>query len=193
MMNKLIIIRFIKMFCLLNLVLFNGSTALAGEYVPPPTGPYQSTVIINKNPFQSNNSEQVYRFPSEDLIQQKKIFNPVNSTIKQVEPFKQEVALPVPTRDKVTTKGIPPKVERTVQLSNKAANYYPANPWAPESQAYPGNYQGNYWNNPQYSLPPQYPPGYNNQNNFMNEAFNGMPTPWNSMPMQPFFSGRSSK
>jgi hypothetical protein len=175
------------------------SIATAGEYVPPPTGPYKSSVVISgKNLFQSESGTQVYKFPTEEMIQ---IQRTDPDTHKQVRAFKQrdearppfktatETGLPVPATP-VPSANLQNGPARLPQSANPGAGgYYANNPWAPGQQSYP--YWGqNMWANPAYAPQQQSPYGYSNQNNNMNSPFYGMPGPWSAMPMQPFFSGR---
>jgi len=191
MMNKRgdLMIKKLSRLLFKSFILFCFTAALAGEYVPPPTGPYQSTVIINKGHNPTDNSGRVYKFPSADLIQQDSVNN---SAVVDSEPsakFKQETALPSITEPEKRINVNTSKPDRDLLPGNTASTYYAPNPWAPGGQPYPDTYQS-YWGNPQYSYPQRHSSGYNNQNDFMNGVFTGMPAPWSSMPMQPFFSGR---
>lgn len=184
--------KFIKLLYMSSILLLFSQKILAGEYVRPPSGPYQSTVIIHKNLNQSGSSDQVYKFPSDILI--------------QVEQSDKSVFLPDRKKQNQTQQGagskhaiapvIPPIVENPVftQPERPTDGNFSRNPWDAESLPGPGSYQGNgyqeNWSNQQFSYPQQSPYGYYNQNNFMNYPFNGMPSPWTAMPMQPFFSGR---
>lgn len=180
-----------KLFYLFMFMLFNSSVTVAGEYVPPPPGPYQSTVIINKNEYQSDNSGQVYKFPSENLIQHETADNSTFVTDKQTNQLNRETTFPSsPVQEN------PPAVRvhepaKSVPPANQAADdYFATNPWSSDSQTYPDAYQRNRMNPPPVTLPQQNPYGYNNQNDFMIDPFNRMPSPWTPMPMQPPFSGR---
>jgi hypothetical protein len=185
------------------LVVFSAELA-AADYVPPPTGPYQSSVIISdKNLFQSDNgNHQVYRFPTEELIRGEK--KPLKFTRGDTSSFQNNIPA-APVAPTASTK-IPLEKSIAPSTVNPSAQYYPVNPWEPKAQSsvqqpmqqqYPDNYQydwGNqssrqqqYWQQPYRQ---QYPYGYSNQNNYMNTPFNSMPSPWSAMPMQPFFSGR---
>ena len=185
-------------FISVGLLLLAGSV-IAEDYVPPPTGPYQSSVIINKDSVNSGSSGQVYRFPSDIMVQTEHKKPPLITEASRYEPEQMlsSKKLIVPEETIPVKKYSLPVVTPPVK---PLAGNISGNPWAVDNAIFPnsnvGNggypqyqYQGN-WNNPQYSYPQQYPYGYNNQNNFMNNPFSGMPSPWYTMPMQPFFSGK---
>lgn len=54
------------------LMIFSGlqsaKVVVADEYVPPPSGPYQSSVIIKSAPVGNGRQNQVYKFPSADVL-----------------------------------------------------------------------------------------------------------------------------
>jgi len=168
---------------------------LAAEYVPPPSGPYKSSGIVNTNLQQSNSSTKIYRFPSDGLIQSEPRINPTYFDRSQRDFKTQNMAIKpaikAPIVPPVKAKPIEPAQATVAQpASPPMTGKFTRNPWAPDSMPQPpANYPGN-WNNQQYSYPQQNPYGYGNQNNFMNNAMNGMPSPWSAMPMQPFFSGK---
>ncbi len=180
-----------------------SQSVMAIDYVPPPTGPYQSqsTIIINNNENHPSTPAQVYVFPSDSLINAGNGGNSVaaKQNDKQfsgpdISPDKALTPVPGEPIEK------PPIVPENNRPTAPIMDTY-MNPWSPESLPGTNYNQADYyqpnWNNqqynypPQYSYPQQYPYGYNNnQNNFMNNPFNSMPSPWSAMPMQPFFSGR---
>ena len=170
---------------------------LAGEYVPPPSGPYKSSVVVNTNPRQLNSSEKVYRFPSDGLFQSEQRVRPTHFDRSQRNLNTQNImatnpVIEAPVVPPVITKPVDPAQAAVVKPTTPPmTGNFSTNPWAPPgSMPQPtANYPG-YWNNQQYSYPQQNPYGYSNQNNFMNNAMNGMPSPWSAMPMQPFFSGK---
>ena len=209
-------------------VLFLSSSLLfvqqvfAGEYVPPPTGPYKSSVVVNKNQITEGNSGQVYKFPSDNLIQSESRNDPVFLSDRRIinlpEKKFSNSAQSIATQQAVSEAEIQHQQQSVVSRqssqppSSAAPNF--TNPWDPESLPQAENYQQNYYQgdvfrdnyyqgnryagntyprtqlNSQYAYPQNYPYAQSNQNNFMNAPFNGMPSPWSSMPMQPFFSGR---
>lgn len=175
------------------------------EYVPPPAGPYQSSVVIQKESTQTGNlTEKVYRFPSDIKVNGLKSYptpSPAANPAKKIEKLPQtqwttEADLTSSTADSASL----PMPRQSTYSRQPANNTGGVNPWSVD---YPGlvspgqqnrnvypsfNYQG-YWSQPQYSQPQYYPYGYNQQNNFMNSPFGKMPSPWSGMSMQPFFSG----
>ncbi len=223
------------------LVLLQAGPAVATEYVPPPTGPYQSTVVIkSENVNQQDSSSQIYKFPSDDLIPRHK---PSPSTV----PNEQELSgFPADSRqayqpgqqnqqinqqqgrqpgfqqsgevaqDYFPTRAAPEQRSAPVAQSFETARpagqdqfrQVPANPWAVDMQRKPSPYPNNVWGNQSYGAQQYNPYGYQSQspypyqgvspnqnqnsnpNSFMNSPFNSMPSPWTTMPMQPFFSGR---
>ncbi|MCK4707220.1 MAG: hypothetical protein KAU21_01275 [Gammaproteobacteria bacterium] len=185
-----------KLIYLPSILLILCQNAWAGEYVPPPTGPYKSSGIIYKKQSQSNDSDQVYKFPSDSLIQSERRDEPVFISDSRIRNESVDISSkPV----------LPPQqvVDPAVNLAEPSVFINPSssmpgqiavNPWAAESVPRPDVYQQNYyqgrWSAPQYGYPQQNPYINNSQTNFMNDPFNSMSSPWSAMPMQPFFSGR---
>ena len=163
-----------------------STLAFAQDYIPPPTGPYQSSVVINRMDRSMPDQSRIYRFPPADLVE------PPPPLLDDAEP-------PVEARTMEQTRrplDAPQAVE--VPGSNPAADFRQG---YPQTQAYPPAAQWGYtpyqygsgWNtNAQpYVYPPAYPQqaypyGYNQYDN-RNEFFPGMPTPWTDNPMQQFF------
>ena len=198
----------------------------ASEYVPPPTGPYKSVIVINNEQSQTGNSDQIYKFPSDSLIQSEPqrdeaVFLTDKRIMNLPQDFNSEATIAVaPQQRDMSPQPVDPQKLPELTKPGTFSRQYSRNPWAaagplPDSAAsqgnyyqgggyqgnlyqgsdYPGNYyQGNYYQgnmyNPQYAYPRQNPYANNNQNNFMNDSFNNMPSPWTVMPMQSFFSGK---
>lgn len=196
--------------CLLVLV---SPFSSANEYIPPPTGPYQSSVVIRsieQSPLQykamqqgSGPQIQVYKFPSADLFEQEAPSQLEINRARQRE--KPEASLDIPTEAPVSqTKTdvvprqrqypAPPDFRGQGSRSNvsgqpAARSFQYSNPWsanhAPEQRGYP-----DVWGNPGYPDTYQYPYGYSDQYNSMNAPNYRMPSPWSAMPMQPYNPGR---
>jgi len=187
---------FLKINYLTGFLFFFSQPILAAEYVPPPSGPYKSSGIVNTSLQQSNSSAKIYRFPSDGLIQSEPRIKPTYFDRGQRD-FKPRNIMA--TKPVIEAPIVPPVITKPVEPAQVTVakpapapmtGNFTSNPWAPDSMPQPpANYPGN-WNNQQYSYPQQNPYGYGNQNNFMNNAMNGMPSPWSAMPMQPFFSGK---
>ena len=180
-----------KFYYLSGFLILLSQQVLAGEYVPPPSGPYKPSVIVDTNHQTSGSSMKVYRFPSDGLIQSeqriKQKYSDNRNTHIQPQHLTKEPSFEPPVAPAETSK---PVQQVTTQQALPTVNEFAGNPWSPDSEPpISGNYQG-YWNNQQFSYPQQNPYGYSNQNNYTNNPFNGMPTPWSAMPMQPFFSGK---
>ncbi len=190
---------FKKLSCLSSIYLVCIPLGMAGEYIPPPSGPYQTSVVIGNDSSQSDRSGQVYKFPSDSLIQ-------INQPDKPL--YRSEMNAFDSNRDRLAApaRKIPPELpaEVAVQVNPQMPEQpqtplpymnYNQNPWAPDSVSSPDMSSQWNWNNQQYSYPQQNQYGQNQygypgQNNFMNNPLNSMPSPWTAMPMQPFFSGR---
>lgn len=196
-----------------GLLSFLSFQVLAAEYVPPPTGPYESSIVIN-NQSPSSRTERVYKFPSDSLIQSGNRKEPVflSDTSVGVKPEENNTHTFVDSSRPIN-QGLE-QIKQPVQselpnVTNPAAGNITNNPWAPVNLPGPDLYQQNYYqgnsfpdnyyqgyaypgnpNSSQYAYPQQYPNVYENQYNFMNDSFRSMPSPWSAMSMQPFFSGR---
>lgn len=197
----------------LGLMSFLPYQVMAIEYVPPPTGPYESSIVINKKS-PSSRTERVYKFPSDSLIQSDRREEAVflSDTRVEVKPKENKTNTYVDSsrsKDSVRNQNTQPLQPELPSSANPVAGGLSTNPWAPvnlpaaelyqqnyyQENSFPGdNYQGysypGYPNSPQYVYPQQYPNAYDNQYNFMNDPFRNMPSPWSGMSMQPFFSGR---
>lgn len=197
------------------LLLLVSPLAIANEYVPPPTGPYQSSVIINSVEKNSVQQPQVYKFPTEDLIHQDSMQTQTQSTVEkgsQSFPGSADKGLQAempPETDQGFIQGAPTAGYETQALEPgprnmpPAANYPPYNnPWSIGQQSqfpqyHQGQlpYQGGTWPTAPYPYAQggyvnPYMYDYSNRYNSMDSPYNSMPTPWSVMPMQQFFSGR---
>ncbi len=186
--------------------------ASAQEYVPPPAGPYKPEVVVSDAPaFSSESAEKVYKFQSEDLIRSEApaalSFDASAASAQQPE---QRIIRPSAQRPNDTTphtdsgSAIPGQIYHDSAQAPQptGGRAYDSNPWAPnvstvqpQQPVYPGSLN---WYPQQYGYgyPQQYPYGYGNQGyygntpNDANAPFSNMTSPWNMMPMQPFFPGR---
>lgn len=178
----------------------------ARDYVPPPNGPYQSTVVID-NTASGQSDHQVYKFPPPDILMDEKLPQnkldrpPLNRPQADSMPYPDSAAVPQPAQQ-------PAMDYPSAGYTNP--NQPPANQWqvTPGVQpgAYPGNWYGgngypapnsgynqNQWQQaPGYGYQQQYPYSYGNTYpyNGTNSTFNGMPSPWSVMPKNPFFSDK---
>lgn len=165
-----------------------ASNVLAGEYVPPPTGPYQSTVVINTKEQNSTGKHQVYKFPQAELFEPVKpdpYFSlsdprgqgrePANAAIPSDMPFMTPPLLPQQnynTGQNARGQWYDPTLYNNPWLRNTAP---PQMPYSGEWN-YPGNSYGYY----------QYPGMYRDQYNMLNAPYSAMPTPWAMRPFKPF-------
>jgi len=199
---------------LLSLLFLFTPYATGNNYVPPPTGPYQSSVVINSVEKNSVEQPQIYKFPSADLIHQDSQASsiakrlpayPVDRSYPGSAPmFKSEQIAPVTNKMPATSPGYQSQPMVNAQPSGPAAapySPYANNPWSAEqSQGFSQSpeqsvYQGDVWSMPAQNYSPrgypnQYPYGYSNSYNSNPEPYTGMPTPWSVMPMKQFFSGQ---
>jgi len=177
----------LKINYLTGFIFLFSQIVLATEYVPPPSGPYKFSVMVNTNLQQPIGSAKIYRFPSDGLIQSE-------PRVTSKPAYFYGNHRDIKTQDMAVkpeiTKPTEPAQVTVAKPASPVTGSFTRNPWAPDSMRRPpANYQG-YRNNQQYSYPQQNPYGYGNQNNFMSNTMNGMPSPWSAMPMQPFFSGK---
>ena len=192
---------------LLLLLLSMQATAL--EYVPPPNGPYQSSSVINSQSIENLHEKQVYRFPPADLMTETRpklkaqpfftqppvVQNPVH-TAPPMPPFQPIDSAPVANmaQPPFPSDNLSP-ADDTKQPEDLFYPPLPENPWAVGTQDFQNNFQ-NQWGQQNYQNTQPYqnmnPNYYQNQNN-MNTPFSGMPTPWQVMPMQPFFPGQQNQ
>lgn len=164
----------------------------ADEYIPPPTGPYQSTVIINEVEQNSPEKHQVYKFPQAEL------FEPRN--IDPALPSSSNRGLAVDSLQSGSGSYYNPGAvmsgSSVTQQQGGAGGqaiqpfYDPSlynNPWAESSSPQQPRYQGQ-WNYPNSSYGYyQYPyGGYSNQYNPQGAPYSSMPSPWSMMPTKPF-------
>lgn len=192
----------IKLAAYLIIGLIASQSAAAIDYVPPPPGPYKSNAVISRYDVEKPESEEVYRFPSEDFLRQ----------------FEEERVAPVALEPVAPPMPVPPQMparlpmEAPVEASpdRPAGNDFMLRPEAPQadySARVPGNPWGTgqpYYSQPQYGYdtwgyqPYNYPGNYPYQQGSYpysqgygeNNPFNTMPSPWSMMPMQNFFSDK---
>lgn len=175
----------------------------ARDYVPPPSGPYQPTVVINNSPADES-QQQVYKFPPPDILLEDRNtrtdfpYQPghqvdkadLQSAPAMVEPpmnqqqqvMESQRMQSMPQADGYSQWQIP-------QQSGQAAT----NPGWYGYQGSTPNYNQNVWQQrPGYGYQQQYPYSYGapNQYNGANTPFYGMPSPWTVMPKTPFFSDK---
>lgn len=172
-------------------MLFLPRLVSGNEYVPPPTGPYHSTVVINTVEESSEKKQQVYKFPQEDLFQPRNTEPLFPSQTGQGHGFDS-------TNNPASGFGVPRRnpptaavdEARTAPSSQAAQPRYDQslydNPWSVDTTRPQQGYQGD-WNT-QYSPYGyyQYPYGYSNQYNTKNNPFSYMPSPWSVMPSKPY-------
>ena len=147
---------------------------------------------------------------------------PMSIDEPQVRPFRDLMLNQSDFPQNFTSQGQPTAPQAIIEDNNGAGSqpgnkatenpFYPPlqdNPWAVGSQEFQNTYP-NQWNgqNNNYNYPKQYQDmnpfqnyqqnsnqysnQYTNPNN-MNTPFSAMPSPWQMMPMQPFFPGTQSR
>lgn len=177
----------------LSLIMFCAQP-VASEYVPPPTGPYQSSVIISSGESSSAQQSQVYKFPPADLIpsisdadrMRKPAWNHTQDREKRdaIESFDPATG----ASDYASSISQHDSSLMPQNFTNQPA--YQQNPWSyPDQHGYPNQGYSGSWGQPSYPYYQQYPNGYTTPYNNSNNPFSNMPSPWSSMPVQPFFSG----
>ena len=167
----------------------------ASEYVPPPTGPYQSSsVIISSGEANSAQPGQVYKFPPADLIPPLSGSDtPTKGSLTDsADHVKRDVMEPYNPDTSATDYAIPKSQNESAMMPQSWPNQpvYGQNPWAYSNQ--PGYVNPGYsgaWGQQTYPYYQQYPYGASTPYTNSNNPFSNMPSPWSSMPMQPFFSG----
>ncbi len=176
----------------------------ASNYVPPPTGPYESSVVINSVEKFSVEQPQVYKFPPADLPDE----DYASESGSQPQAFITDSAQ-YPEAVGAQTVGnaeVPPSYYDESQGAAYGEAIMPPgaspvydpyqNPWgtsAPNAgqPSYQPGYQAEMWSYPQGNYPAQYPYNYSNRyNRGSNNDYYGMPGPWSMMPNNPFFSGQ---
>jgi hypothetical protein len=186
------------------LLLFVSATVQGRDYVPPPNGPYQPSVVINNS--QVDDSQQhVYKFPPPDMlldVNKKPSDFDYQPELRGNEPRQQmapETVKPIrnqqqsPLMNSQTMPPLPnPDAYSAWQLQQGGRSNNAAPGWGYQEGT--PNYNQNVWQQqaPGYGYQQQYPYsyGYPNQYNGTNNQFYGMPSPWNVMPKNPFFSDR---
>ncbi len=165
------------------LILAFSTLAVAQDYVPPPTGPYQPSVVINRVDRQMPEHNRIYRFPPADLVGSA----PPVMDENPITPGEIQVDNRQPTESRQAQVLRRNEPESYQQINPQTGNY----PVNPQWRYNPYQYDNNWNNNPQaypyaqgYQQP--YPYGYN-QSTGSDNFFPGMPTPWTDNPMQQFF------
>ena len=172
------------------------------EYVPPPSGPYESSVVIKSTVSSTDQPQQVYKFPPADLeleLDERPVSDTAAGTMPPTAP-----AAPAPHAT-ATSQGMP-RQSVTVERPNVAApmpNRSPVQAFTPGAQAqrqwqpgpsatgapWPGGQQSYY---PYQAYPYGYGYGYpdyrGSQYDDWGAPFGNMPSPWNMMRDNPFFS-----
>ena len=181
-------------------------SAAGSNYVPPPTGPYQSSVIINSSDQFSVEQPQVYKFPPADLVDEVYATEPdlTQPTIDYSGQYPQGNELanqpsyaPVPSTYYDEPVMNDPAAAENTQFSGAppSSGYAPyANPWGAANAntiqpPYQSGYQADVWSYPQGGYSNQYP-YMNRYDRGDNSNYYGMPGPWSMMPNNPFFSGQ---
>ncbi len=179
---------------------------MAADYIPPPAGPYKPVSdLYNETQAAVDESGQVYRFPSEDMIrlEQEKVNN---SAAEPGKIFRDNAQNQVPLTEPVNLYTQPRKASETAAKrpfaaapaqTGPSAGFYTANPWAAGSSAIPPASSQSGWSGYSqgysgYSYAPPYPYTYDYRNAPGNQGYMpyaNMPSPWSMMPMQSFFPG----
>ena len=179
--------------------------AWARDYVPPPSGPYQSSVVINHSTIDGE-PQQVYKFPPADILTDGNAARgsgflsdsgPGPDDTEQKQPDQERRVGMIPPQSTLPGAGNQLAPGSSPYQWQVPQTYDPYQSSAPAWNGYnTGNvpaYKQNVWQQtPQYGYAPQYPYSYGqpNQYNANNYPFYGMPSPWNVMPKNPFFSDR---
>ena len=164
-----------------------GFAAEVPEYLPPPTGPYQSSVVINTVERNSDHQTQVYRFPPADLT-----FPDEPAPIRGGGPAApgfadygsrppiEDAPPPLTTRQPQTA---PEGSANANAWPGSGSGGLPANPWAPDNMTGPAPASQGAWGGT-YTYP-QYPYGY--YNGYTTYPYQVAPSPWavNPPPMPP--------
>ncbi len=190
-------------YLLAGLLLFSSSSSALEDYVPPPTGPYQSSIIINMVPLPGSREEiarqsRIYKFPTADMYDQ---LNQTSQSENRLDNPPPQVFRPDEGQNRA--KAIAPQPLESIPnfqpefYTQPSPGYsqYPApqymNPW-PGNQAWQsGGYQ-NSWGNYNYpgTYTSPYPYGYSDQYYGTNSPYTGIPSPRGIMPTNPFSSGK---
>jgi hypothetical protein len=155
-------------------------------YVPPPSGPYQSSAVVIEGAGDATTSErQVYRFPPSNILMPE--VEPRQFRELERQPVAKPPGIPLPP----STPQIPDS-QRTQQPQAEAW-VYPDYSTGAQMYSAPQNwygYQGGAWQQSApgygyypYVAPEQYPQRF--------APFDNMPSPWSVIPNNPF-SGRNS-
>jgi hypothetical protein len=185
-----------------GVLLLSVSVAVqARDYVPPPSGPYQPLVVINNSPADKS-QQQVYKFPPPDILLEDRNTHPDLSYQPghqidegpQIAPAK--IKPPMSQQQLMESKRMQPMPQSggysQWQIPGQGGQTG-TNPGWYGYQGLAPNYNQNVWQQqPGYGYQQQYPYSYGTPNQY-NGAYNpfyGMPSPWNVMPKNPFFSDK---
>jgi hypothetical protein len=167
-------------------------TVSAGEYIPPPTGPYQSTVVIGIVEQDSARKHKIYRFPQEDLFKPEMPHHDLPLPAPAVSEREYLNTMPVPAMPLAPPAVLP---QQDYRAGPNALNqwYDPAlhnAPWArnapPQRRPYAGE-----WNYPANGYGyNQYPGMYSQRYDMLNAPYSAMPSPWVMQPPFNPFTGR---
>lgn len=191
-------------YLLAGLLSLHTGFAPASDYIPPPTGPYQSTIVINAVEQNSTQKHQVYKFPQAELFQSRDPGFELPRTAPLVkerlpivpaenDPFNAyrppDGVLMTPSMEQQPSPMVNQQQHPGTNLATQQPWYDPTlynNPWGqnpvPQQQPYQGE-----WNYPDrsYNYYPS-PNLFQNQKNMMNAPFSAMPAPWAMQPRQPY-------
>ena len=162
------------------LLLFSSVVAAqTNEYLPPPTGPYQSSVVINAVERDSSHEAQIYRFPPADLGGPEFEVRPPVKDLPISRP--DAIRLPPGSAESGGLPGVNSEFASDPSVGTAKS------PWEgmPAQQGqYPATDPG-VWGNPYgYSA---YPYGY--YNGYMANPYPAAPSPWAVNPA-PAYPGR---
>ncbi len=174
------------------------------DYVPPPSGPYQSSIVINNSAEGGDTQQQVYKFPSPEMLlddshTRSEFVNQPDIQIDEPPSQNSAASIDAPMNRQQQYPVMNPQGSQSMpdgytqwQLPQQSRQPSPSSAWYGYQGAAP-NYNQNVWQQvPGYGYPQQNPYSYGApyQYNGANSPFNGMPSPWNVMPKNPFFSDR---
>jgi hypothetical protein len=175
-----------------------SQSVLARDYVPPPSGPYQSSIVVN-NSQDGDSQQKVYKFPPPDILLDDS--GSRADFLQPPDPVGEVSGQAAPPVMQAPLAAQPQLVPPNAPLQTGQGQFYQPQTvpsWSPDTRSgwygYQGNvpnYNQNVWQqSPAYGYPQQYPYQYRggNQYNGANNPFNGMPSPWNVMRSNPFFT-----
>jgi hypothetical protein len=187
--------------------LLTAGLPLYAEYVPPPSGPYQSSVVITSKSSSEQSDGQVYRFPPSDLTFEPEPDEPVVNR-GRVPPGTNQPGGPVgATMSYPDFTQAPQDAQAGYNTPSPRPAYPPVTPnnearqWNADPRYSSGMAPGQWYQQPQgegyypYSAPGGYPyanpyyyQGYQGSGYDATNSFGSMPSPWSMMRDNPFFS-----